>query len=53
MCHRCVKGYDHHCDWLNICIGKANNKRYLAFIIVLWLLQVMIVAMAVDQIIRQ
>jgi hypothetical protein len=52
MCRRCVEGYDHHCDWLNTCIGKGNYKRYLTFICVLWLYEVMVVAMAVDQLIR-
>ena len=52
MCRRCVEGYDHHCDWLNTCIGKGNYKRYLAFISVLWLYEVMVVIVAVDQLIK-
>jgi hypothetical protein len=52
MCRRCVEGYDHHCDWLNTCIGKGNYKRYLAFISVLWLYEVMVVIVAADQLIK-
>jgi hypothetical protein len=25
-CKRCAKGFDHHCKWLNNCIGYNNYK---------------------------
>lgn len=31
-CQRCISGFDHHCDWLNLCIG---DKNYIFFIIFL------------------
>jgi palmitoyltransferase len=24
FCCKCIKGFDHHCAWLNTCIGEAN-----------------------------
>ena len=30
---RCVEGFDHHCKWVNNCIGKANYKPFLVMII--------------------
>ncbi|XP_068629678.1 palmitoyltransferase ZDHHC11 [Battus philenor] len=30
ICNKCVYNFDHHCKWLNSCIGQRN---YLAFII--------------------
>ena len=29
QCHRCVVGFDHHCKWLNMCIGKINYKYFI------------------------
>lgn len=27
-CNKCVIGFDHHCKWLNNCIGKSNYKLF-------------------------
>lgn len=31
-CNRCCFEFDHHCEWLNNCIGKSNYKAFLALI---------------------
>ena len=36
-CNVCVDGYDHHCPWMGICIGKDNFKSFMAFNIT-WLI---------------
>ena len=32
VCNRCTDCYDHHCDWLNNCIGRGNYRWFLALI---------------------
>jgi len=38
FCDRCVDGFDHHCKWLNNCIGKQNYKIFVALIATLQVL---------------
>jgi hypothetical protein len=30
-CNKCVIGFDHHCRYLNQCVGSANYKPWVAF----------------------
>ena len=32
-CDKCVLHFDHHCKWLNNCIGSRNYKPFIAFIV--------------------
>ena len=36
LCNACVDRYDHHCGWIDHCIGRNNFKRFHAFIISLY-----------------
>ena len=31
VCKKCVERYDHHCPWLNSCIGTRNHGLFLVF----------------------
>lgn len=32
LCMKCVQGFDHHCRWLNMCIGERNYKIFFVFL---------------------
>eukprot|EP01065_Artemidia_motanka_P040830 TRINITY_DN5193_c1_g1_i1.p1 TRINITY_DN5193_c1_g1~~TRINITY_DN5193_c1_g1_i1.p1 ORF type:complete len:436 (+),score=92.09 TRINITY_DN5193_c1_g1_i1:70-1308(+) len=33
ICDRCIYTYDHHCWWLNKCIGGGNKRAFLGFLL--------------------
>lgn len=34
VCKRCIKGFDHHCNWIDNCVGENNKTRFLIFVII-------------------
>lgn len=32
ICDMCVEKMDHHCIWLNQCVGRRNYKWFLTFL---------------------
>jgi hypothetical protein len=33
LCEKCVAHFDHHCKWLNNCIGEHNYRYFFALIV--------------------
>ena len=33
MCKHCIAKHDHHCIWINNCVGRNNMKWFLAFLL--------------------
>ena len=40
VCNRCVDEFDHHCDWLNNCVGRSNYKLFIVLIIIVGLFSI-------------
>ena len=32
VCKKCIKGFDHHCNWIDNCVGDNNKTKFLFFV---------------------
>ncbi|CAG0920533.1 unnamed protein product [Notodromas monacha] len=40
ICKRCVRKMDHHCPWINNCVGEWNRKYFIQFLVWIGVLSV-------------
>ena len=33
ICNKCVERFDHHCPWINNCVGVSNHGAFMSFLI--------------------
>lgn len=47
ICKRCIRRMDHHCPWINNCVGERNQKFFLQFLIYVGMLSTYAVTLVV------
>nr|XP_034172093.1 palmitoyltransferase ZDHHC7 [Osmia lignaria] len=40
ICKRCVRRMDHHCPWINNCVGERNQKYFIQFLVYVGILAI-------------
>ena len=33
ICNRCIERFDHHCPWINNCVGLDNHGVFMSFLV--------------------
>ncbi|XP_014220040.1 palmitoyltransferase ZDHHC3 [Copidosoma floridanum] len=48
ICKRCIKKMDHHCPWINNCVGERNQKYFIQFLVYVGVLAMYAVALLIS-----
>ncbi|KAI1285517.1 Palmitoyltransferase ZDHHC3 [Halotydeus destructor] len=47
VCQRCIRKMDHHCPWVNNCVGENNQKFFVLFTMYIALLSIHVLVLAI------
>lgn len=52
ICNVCVERFDHHCPWINNCVGINNHNSFIAFLCTTFLFILSSLAIAILELVR-
>ncbi|CAF2622536.1 unnamed protein product [Rotaria sp. Silwood2] len=47
ICKRCVRRLDHHCPWINNCVGEFNQKYFILFLFYIGVTSIYVLAFVI------